>query len=214
MKILVAEDDPVSQQVLVAVLKKWGYEPQVTDDGEQAWGVLQRDDRPMLAILDWMMPGMSGVDVCRKLRAIESDTHTYVIMLTALTDKEHLVEGLDAGASDYVAKPFDMDELKARLNVGQRVIDLQTALSDRVNELQKALDHVSTLQGILPLCMHCHKIRDDKESWLRIENYLMEHADVQFSHGICSDCMKEHYSELMSDSDEPDNDVPDIKDDK
>ncbi len=200
MKVLVAEDDLVSQHVLVTVLENWGYEVDAVDDGRKAWQILQNEDRPMLAILDWMMPEMSGVDVCRQLREIKTDTPTYVIMLTALTTKDHIVEGLEAGANDYVAKPFDMAELKARLHVGQRVIDLQTALSDRVNELQEALNHVQVLQGILPICMHCHKIRDDKETWLRIENYLVEHADVQFSHGICSDCMDEHYSELMKGS--------------
>jgi len=199
MKVLVAEDDLVSQQVLVTVLSNWGYEVEAVDDGQKAWQILQKEDRPMLAILDWMMPEMSGVDVCRHLRTIDTGTPTYVIMLTALTTKDHIVEGLDAGANDYVAKPFDMAELRARLQVGQRVIDLQTALSDRVKELQDALSHVQILQGILPICMHCHKIRDDKETWLRIENYLVEHADVQFSHGICSDCMEEHYSELMAD---------------
>lgn len=206
MKILVAEDDSVSQQVLVAVLEKWGYEVLPTDDGQQAWDILQKEDSPKLAVLDWMMPNMSGIDVCKKLRELKTDNPVYVIMLTALTDKAYIVEGLDAGANDYVAKPFDMDELQARVRVGCRVLELQQALSDRVLELQDALNHVKTLQGILPLCMHCHKIRDDQESWLRIENYLMENADVQFSHGICEECMKEHYSEIMEEDEDGDKD--------
>ncbi len=198
-EVLVAEDDQVSQQVLVTVLRNWGYKVTAVDDGQKAWEILERDDRPVLAILDWMMPHVSGVDVCRKLREIKTDTPTYVIMLTALTTKENIVEGLEAGANDYLGKPFDMDELKARLRVGQRVVDLQQALSTRVKELQEALDHVHTLQGILPICMHCHKIRDDQETWQRIENYLADHADVQFSHGICSDCLHKHYPDLVDD---------------
>lgn len=194
MRILIAEDDPVSQQVLVAVLKKWGHEVVVTSDGSEAWEQLQRDDSPKLAILDRMMPEMGGVEVCRRLRELEhDDIPTYVILLTAMGRKEDVVEGLEAGADDYVVKPFDSNELRARIDVGRRVVELQLALTARVNELQEALDHVKKLQGILPICMYCHKIRDDEESWLQIENYLMEHTDVQFSHGVCAECMEKHY---------------------
>lgn len=201
MKVLVAEDEPTSLQILVTALNRWGYETETVDDGQKAWSILQKDERPMLAILDWMMPGMTGVEVCRNLRSIETDTPTYMIMLTSLDTDEDIVEGLEAGANDYITKPFNANELRARIQVGKRVIDLQTALSDRVKELQETLDHVQTLQGILPVCMHCHKIRDDQEAWLRLEKYLMEHANVQFSHGICPDCMKKHYPEMMNDKD-------------
>lgn len=202
MRILIAEDDPVSQHVLATVLKKWGHEVVVTSDGAEAWQQLQRDDRPMLAILDRMMPEMSGIDVVRALRKLPCETPTYVIMLTAMSSKNNVVEGLDAGADDYVTKPFDSSELRARIEVGRRVVELQLALAARVHELQDALDHVKTLQGILPICMHCHKIRDDQESWLQIENYLMEHANVQFSHGICAECMQVHYGMVMKPKDQ------------
>lgn len=200
MKVLLAEDDLISQQVLAVVLKNWGYDLVTVNDGKEAWQALQAPHAPKLAILDWMMPEMNGVDVCRKLRDTdEGGNPTYVIMLTAMDSKENIVEGLKAGANDYVTKPFDENELRARLEVGKRVVELQSALSARVTELQEALDHVKKLQGIIPICMHCHKIRDDQESWQRIESYLMEHADVQFSHGICSECMTEHYSDIMKD---------------
>lgn len=127
------------------------------------------------------------------MRKLTSEIPTYVIMLTAMASKDNVVEGLDAGADDYVVKPFDSNELRARIEVGRRMVELQSVLATRVHELQDALDHVRKLQGILPICMHCHKIRDDEESWLQIENYLMEHADVQFSHGICAECMELHY---------------------
>jgi DNA-binding response OmpR family regulator len=193
MRVLIAEDDPVSQQVLATVLKNWGHEVVVTSDGREAWEQLQRDDRPLLAILDRMMPEMSGIDVVKALRRLPCEIPTYVIMLTAMGSRENIVEGLEAGADDYVIKPFDGNELRARVEVGRRMVELQAALAARVHELQYALDHVKTLQHILPICMHCHKIRDDKESWLQIENYLMQHADVQFSHGICLECMEQHY---------------------
>jgi len=193
MRIMIAEDDPASQQVLVAMLKRWGHEVEVTSNGSEAWERLQRDDRPRLVILDRMMPGMSGVDVCKELRQLQSEVPTYVIMLTAMGSRENIVEGLEAGADDYLTKPFDSNELRARIEVGQRVVELQSALAARVHELQDALDHVKRLQGILPICMHCHKIRNDQESWQRIESYLSEHADVEFSHGICAECMELYY---------------------
>lgn len=202
MRILIAEDDPVSQQVLATVLTKWGHEVVVTSDGREAWQHLQRDDRPMLAILDRMMPEMSGIDVCKQLRQLQCETPTYVIMLTAMGSKENIVEGLEAGADDYVIKPFDNNELRARIEVGRRVVELESALAARVHELQHALDHVKKLQGILPICMHCHKIRDDQKSWLQIEKYLMDHADVQFSHGICTECMEEHYGMVVKPKEE------------
>lgn len=123
MKILIAEDDPVSRRVLATVLTKWGHEVVVTSDGKEAWEHLQRDDRPLLAILDRMMPEMSGIDVVTELRKLPCETPTYVIMLTAMGSKENIIEGLAAGANDYVIKPFDNNELKARIDVGRRAIE-------------------------------------------------------------------------------------------
>lgn len=141
------------------------------------------------------MPGIDGVEVCRRFRERFPHTPAYLILLTALDRKEHVVEGLEAGANDYISKPFDRDELRARLRVGERVLELQQALARRVEELQDALRHVRTLQGILPICTHCHRIRTDKESWERIETYISEHTDALFSHGFCPECVKRYYNE-------------------
>jgi len=198
MKILIAEDSPTSRRVLEIVLAKWGYEVVSTVDGKEAWEKLQGADAPRLAVLDWMMPEMSGVEVCRRLRRSDTRSPTYVILLTARDAKKDLVEGLNAGADDYVAKPFDHGELRARIEVGCRVIELQAALAQRVEELQNALDHVKTLQGILPICMYCHRIRGDEESWERIEKYIGEHTDAEFSHGLCPECRRKHYPATVS----------------
>lgn len=190
MRILIAEDDPVSRRVLESTLVKWGYEVVVTDTGAEAWAALQRDDAPSLAILDWMMPDMDGVTVCRHIREVQGRPPVYVILLTAKSRKEDIVEGLEAGADDFVAKPFDRAELRARIQVGERMVNLQTALGDRVHDLEVALSHVKQLQGMLPICCYCKKIRDDQNYWQQIESYFADHSEASFSHGICPDCFE------------------------
>jgi diguanylate cyclase (GGDEF)-like protein/PAS domain S-box-containing protein len=139
MRILIAEDDMISRRVLEATLIKWGHEVLVASDGDAALAVLAGADAPLLAILDWMMPGMDGVEVCRRERRLFSATPTYIILLTAKTEKEDVVAGLKAGADDYLTKPFSRVELRARIEVGARVIKLQKRLADRVEELNAAL---------------------------------------------------------------------------
>jgi DNA-binding response OmpR family regulator len=146
-------------------------------------------------VLDWMMPGLDGVEVCRKVRALAHRSAVHY-PLTARRNKDDIVEGLKAGANDYIIKPYYNEELQARLGVGQRVVDLQRALRDRVEQLEDALAHVRTLQGILPICSYCHKIRSDKESWERLENYIVQHSEAKFTHGICPECMKKQLAEL------------------
>lgn len=196
MRILVADDDNSSRLSLAAVLKRLGHDVVPVADGDAAWSALQSADSPRLAILDWMMPGLSGVEVCRRVRKNALTESKYLILLTARSEKGDIVEGLEAGANDYVTKPFDEGELVARVRVGERVIDLEQQLRNRVAELEDAMAHIKFLQGILPICMFCHRIRDDEESWRRIEDYLSEHADVQLSHGLCPQCFEKHYPEL------------------
>ena len=202
MKILIAEDDLTSRRVLDAVLTKWGYDVRAVEDGDAALREMQGPDAPKLAVLDWMMPGCDGIDVCRQLRESNSQNPPYVILLTARSAKPDIVEGLDAGANDYISKPINADELRARISVGRRVVELQTMLADRIAQLQGALSHIETLQGILPICMHCHRIRSDEASWQRIESYIENHLSVQFSHGLCDDCMEKHYPEDDDEDDE------------
>ncbi len=192
MKILIAEDDETSRVVLGTLLKKWGHEVISTSDGDEAWAALQAEDSPCLAILDWMMPGKDGPELCRRVREMNRMNPMYIILLTALGRKEDIVTGLEAGADDYVTKPFSNAELHARIQVAQRIIELQSALSDRVEELEDALAHVKMLQGIIPICMYCKKIRDDQESWERMENYIQDHSQAEFSHGLCPECLEIH----------------------
>jgi DNA-binding response OmpR family regulator len=188
MKILIAEDDPVSRRLLQAALIKWGYEVTVTTNGKEAWEALQKPDAPSLLVLDWLMPETDGVEVCRQARQNPAFKSAYIILLTSRGSKEDIVEGLQAGADDYVTKPFDHGELRARVQVGSRVVQLQSALADRVKELEEAIANVKQLQGLLPICSYCKKIRDDGNYWHRVESYIAGHANVRFSHGICPEC--------------------------
>jgi len=188
MRVLIAEDDLVSRKMLEATLARWGYEVVITSDGEAAWEALQRDDAPRIAILDWMMPGLDGVDVCRRVRARESGDPAYILLLTAKGNKADIVSGLEAGADDYIVKPFDREELRARLQAGIRIVTLQEALALRVRELEEAIGRVRTLQGLLPICSYCKRVRNDGDYWQQVESYVSDHSDARFSHGICPDC--------------------------
>lgn len=190
MKILVAEDDAVSRRALEVTLKRWGYEVVPAVDGQAAWQLLQADDAPRLALLDWVMPGLDGVEVCRNVRAQARPESSYLILLSAKAATEDVVAGLESGADDYVTKPVDLPELRARLKVGTRILELQHALAERVRELGEALEHVRTLQGLLPICSYCKKVRDDQNYWQQVESFLSAHSDLRFSHGICPDCFE------------------------
>ncbi len=148
MKILIAEDDKTSRNLLTVVLTKQGHEVVATVNGAEAWQAMQQPDAPRLAILDWMMPEMDGPEVVRRIRALQTEQPPYIIMLTAKSEKADIIAGLDAGADDYLAKPFDPGELRARIAVGWRMLELQTNL----HEANIALAHEAThdpLTGIL-----------------------------------------------------------------
>jgi len=187
MKVLIAEDDQVSRRLLEVTLERMDYEVESTENGVQALEGLIKPDAPRLAILDWMMPEMDGVDVCRRIREMEFDKYIYIIFLTAKGQKKDIVTGLEAGADDYLIKPFDPHELRSRLAVGKRILDLEAALEDKVQELESALAHVKTLQGLLPICMYC------KDTWHRLESYIETRSDAMFTHSLCQDCLTEHY---------------------
>jgi len=139
MKILIADDSVVSRHLLDATLRKWGYEVSVACDGIEAWNLLQADDAPKIAILDWVMPGLTGPEVCRRVRerSQDKDTYTYLLLLTSKSLREDLIEGMESGADDYLTKPFDQHELKVRLRAGTRIIELQRELIAAREELRE-----------------------------------------------------------------------------
>jgi two-component system cell cycle response regulator len=139
--VLIAEDDPIFRRILESWFKRWDYRVTAVENGAEAWEVLQREDAPQLAVLDWMMPGMDGIEVCRRIRSRDQGVYRYVLLLTAKDDKQDVIAGLEAGADDYLTKPFDVDELRARVRAGKRILDLQAALIRAKDDLQFAAAH-------------------------------------------------------------------------
>jgi len=187
-RILIAEDDRVSRRMLQSILTDWGFNVVLACDGSEAWQILQEKTPPRLAIIDWLMPKMDGLEVCRQARMLATQEPLYLILLTIKTNREDIVAGLRAGADDYITKPFDLAELEARLQVGERILGLQTNLAARVREVEAALSQVKQIEGLLPICMYCKKIRDDKNYWQQVETYVEAHSRANFSHGICPPC--------------------------
>lgn len=198
MRTLIAEDDFASRTILAEVLKISGHEVVETVNGAAAWDAMQQPDAPKLVILDWMMPMMDGLEVLRRVRALQTDRPPYIIMLTTKADKTDIIVGLEAGANDYLAKPFNLGELRARIKVGLRMVEIQDALAAKLEELRLAKDQIKTLRGIVPICANCKKIRDDKGYWNQVEVYVRKHTEAVFSHSICPDCVKELYPEFMA----------------
>jgi phosphoserine phosphatase RsbU/P len=188
MRILIADDDDVSRLQLEALLTRHGHDVIAVSDGTEAWKAMQGDDPPRLVVLDWLMDEMDGVDVCKRVREVPSLRGVYMLLLSSRRDQAHILAGLQAGANDYVTKPFDRDELLARVRVGDQMVSLHAELAARVHELEDALVRVNQLQGLLPICSYCKSIRDDKNYWHQVETYVRSHSEAEFSHGICPNC--------------------------
>ena len=175
-----------------AQLGRWGHEVIAAPKGSIGLAEMQAPDSPRLAILDWMLPGMDGPELCRRIRALPEKPYVYIVMLTSKTREEEIVGAFEAGADDFHSKPAHPGELRARVEAGIRLLDLQITLTGRVQELESALAHVKTLQGLLPICCYCKRIRQDKDYWEQLEVYLSKQADLQFDQGICPECYARH----------------------
>lgn len=171
--VLVVDDDAVSRALLSALVRAAGYEVTTADNGREGWDALQIARIPVV-ISDWYMPELDGPELCRRIRARLNEPYVYFILVTARGGKEQYLAGMEAGADDFIAKPVDPDELRARLTVAQRILGLR-------RDLQQ-------LEGLLPICADCKRIRDDAERWGSLEHYIEKRSEAQFSHGICPDC--------------------------
>jgi DNA-binding response OmpR family regulator len=176
-RILFAEDDAVTRLVVTAQLQKLGYETMVARDGVEALEIFRRE-KPSIVVTDWMMPNMDGTDLCRAIRKQVDARYTYVIILTALDRKAGYVEGMKAGADDFVSKPCSMEELNVRLRVAERILALQA--------------EAKQLEDLLPICPECQRIMTEDGAWQQVESYIMRRTDAHFSHGICPACFEKH----------------------
>jgi DNA-binding response OmpR family regulator len=176
--ILAVDDTPAQLQLLAKVLEGDGYQPILATGGLQALALVAKES-PDLILLDVLMPGMDGMEVCRRLQADPATWDIPVIFLTAKSDANDLLAGFQAGAVDYVAKPFRIPELLARVRVHV--------------DLRRARLEIRTLRGILPTCAHCKRIRDHQGTWHTLESYLTEHTEARFSHGMCPACIPVYF---------------------
>lgn len=197
LRILVAEDEPVSGKRLELVLRGLGHDVTVARDGAAAWATFQAE-RFAMVITDWVMPQVDGLELVRRVRAAQEGPgdYTWVIMLTGREDG--MVEGLEAGADDFVAKPFAVGELQARVKVGQRVLGIKAELAERVRALEATLEHVQRLEGLLPICSYCKNIRDKENAWHSVEEFVAQRSEASFSHSICPSCYQRHMAPLMA----------------
>ncbi len=191
-KILVAETDPDSFLLLKSLIEEMGFEVIAAGDGQQARNHLRKNEIKMV-IATWATPGFSYSEIFGMIR--ESDLHPrpYIIVIASSGRNQDIAASLATGADDYVYKPIDPHQLQARVKIGQRFVDTHLALADRINELQQALSHSRAMEGLLPICSCCHKIRDSREGWHQLETYIMNRSAARFTHSLCPDCRKQHY---------------------
>lgn len=192
-RVLVAEDEAVTRLLLTSTLTRFGYDVIAVEDGQRAWEVLTGPHPPALALLDWQMPGLDGPEICERVRARAAQSYTYLLLVTARSSKSDVVTGLSAGADDFISKPVDPEEMRARLRVGERMLKLEQSLAEQISRLQEEKRHVQELQGMIPICMHCKRIRSQEQLWERVETYIEQHSSAKFSHALCQDCLEKHY---------------------
>ena len=192
-RVLVADDERATRMALEFGLRKHGLDVVTVEDGAAARELMLGDAPPQVLVLDWCMPGMTGPELCAWVRRQPALSACYLILITARDRTEDMLAGMAAGADDFVRKPFQIEEIVARVNAGRRLASLQASLATRLAELESALSEVRQLRGLIPICSHCHSIRSGPEDWLKLEAYLEQHSDATFSHSICDSCMKIHY---------------------
>jgi len=182
MRILIAEDDVVSRMILAEQLQSLGHAVTIASDGREAWGLFQSTG-PQLVITDWIMPDIDGLELSRMIRAENREHYVYIIFLTILQGKGSYLEAMDAGADDFITKPFDIEQLAARLLVAERILGVQL--------------EIKQLRGLLPICSYCRRIREEDMTWLSIEKYITKRTETRFTHGVCPDCYETYLKPEM-----------------
>lgn len=196
-QILAVDDTPGNLQFLSEILSAEGYQVRVAVSGEAALASVAAA-KPDLILLDVRMPGIDGLEVCGRLKAEEAHRSIPVIFLSAASEPEDILAGFQVGGADYVAKPFGAVELLARVRAHLEIHAARQRQADLIAGLQEALEQVKLLSGLVPICAHCKKIRNDAGFWQRMETYIESHSMARFSHGICPDCIPAVFPELTA----------------
>ena len=196
MKILIADDHVIARRILEEAIGDLGHDVTVVCDGREAWDELSIA-RYDVVISDWVMPRIDGIELCRRLRARKGEPFIYVMLVSARNSSEDIVKGIMAGANDFITKPVERSELRARLHAAERMVDLERSLAGRLIDLERALEEVATLRSLLPICMYCKSIRNDQQAWDDIEEYLRRHANAECTHSICPDCYTTHVQPML-----------------
>lgn len=173
MRVLLVDDDEASLRLLKQILGHMGYEVDTAADGQEGWERFQSAEYPLI-ISDWLMPNVDGLEFCRRVRGYQTARYTYFVLLTILSGKRSFLDGMEAGADDFLNKPIDQDELVARLRVAERILNLQR--------------EVVQLSGLLPICVYCKRIRELDDQWEGLETYLAKRMETSVSHTICPSC--------------------------
>jgi len=181
VKVLVADDDRTSRALLQGSLLKLGYEVLESKDGAGAWETINRTGA-RIVVSDWVMPDIDGLELCRRVRSRKDAPYVYFILLTGtMLGAGHYAKAMEKGVDDFLTKPLDVEALRTRLRVAERIVQLS--------------ERVRTLEGILPMCAYCRRIRDERGSYKSLEDYVSDKTPAQFSHGVCAECAKKHFSD-------------------
>lgn len=192
MRILIAEDEFTTRMMLQVCLENWGYRVTSVTNGKEAWAMLQKPEAPHIAILDWEMPEQDGVEVCRLVKEMEVENPPYIILLTGRDSQTDIVRGFDAGADDYMTKPFNDNELRARVRVAERLVRTQSSLSESVSELRAALNQLELLESGVDICGQCRKIFSSYDGqWHSFDEVMKNGADPRFIINSCPECYRD-----------------------
>jgi len=198
VRVLVAENDRSTLLPLSQMLEARGFEVTASRDGNEALRLFL-DVEPEIVITDEVLPEIDGITVTKTIRAFAETRYTYIIMLSAKSESQHVAHGMAAGVDDFLPLPIDETHLRARLRVARRIMELQQNLHTKIDKLEAANREVRTLQGFLPICAYCKNIRQDENLWTEVENYIRERQeDVVFSHSICPECYEKHVKPMQA----------------
>ncbi len=195
IKVLVVDDDPDVLFATSRIVKKEGFQVFTASDGRECLESAGKN-KPDLILLDVMLPDANGIDLCGKIKKDPELGSAFVVLISgSKTESDEQAEGLDAGADGYIARPISNRELRSRIHSMVRILSAERERDRLIGELQEALSAIRQLQGLLPICSSCKKIRDDKGYWVKLENYISDHSEATFTHGLCQECADKYLSD-------------------